>query len=63
MLILDNGSHTIKVTDGKSPIKVVQNCITRSKDDRRIYVSDELDDAKFLGTLQYRRAHEKVMPF
>lgn len=60
MLVLDNGAYSIKVTDSDTGVThIVPNCIARSKDDRRIYIANDLDETS-LSTLQFKRPHEKV---
>ncbi|CAK9780965.1 unnamed protein product [Cutaneotrichosporon oleaginosum] len=63
VLILDNGAYTIKAGVAGSDVepRFFPNAVARSRTDRRIFVSDEIDTAKDLSGIAYRRAFERGM--
>ncbi|RWS24460.1 actin-related protein 6-like protein, partial [Leptotrombidium deliense] len=59
ILILDNGGHTLKIgTAADSAPKIVPNCISKVKSERRrLFIGDQLDDCKDYSSLFY------ILPF
>ncbi|BEI84061.1 hypothetical protein CcaverHIS002_0406650 [Cutaneotrichosporon cavernicola] len=63
VLILDNGAYSIKagVSGVDAEPRFFPNAVARSRTDRRIYVSDEIEAARDLSGIAYRRAFERGM--
>ncbi|WWD21521.1 actin-like protein ARP6 [Kwoniella shandongensis] len=63
ILILDNGAYEIKA--GISGLdwepRVFPNSIARSRTEKKVYVSDEIDDCKDLSGIVYRRPFDRGM--
>nr|XP_019008456.1 actin-like protein ARP6 [Kwoniella pini CBS 10737]OCF47237.1 actin-like protein ARP6 [Kwoniella pini CBS 10737] len=63
VVILDNGAYDIKA--GISGVdwepRIFPNSIARSRNEKRVYVSDEIDQCKDLSGIVYRRPFERGM--
>jgi actin-related protein 6 len=62
VLILDNGAYTIKA--GYAGVdeepRIYPNSIARTRAEKKVYVSDEIEKCKDMSGIVYRRPFERV---
>ncbi|WWC86887.1 actin-like protein ARP6 [Kwoniella dendrophila CBS 6074] len=63
IVILDNGAYSIKagISGIDSEPRIFPNSIARARNEKKVYVSDEIDQCKDLSGIVYRRPFERGM--
>jgi len=61
VVVIDNGAGSAKVGIGgqAEPIKVMPNCITRAKNERKNFIGDQISECTDTSSLFFRRPFEK----